>query len=207
MIGLGVGVDYALFVLSRFREASRRGLDPRAAAAESLARGVALGGVLGRHGGGGIPGAVPGARARSSTPSPSGGVLVVGAGGRGGRPRCSRVAGLAGPCGRVAVASRGARRAPRTRARRLLVALGGGGDEAAVAGAGVRRRRAGRPDPAGGAAPSVERGPREPAARHGVAARLRRARRALPQGLDGAHRHARRGAPAPLGARARIPAR
>jgi RND superfamily putative drug exporter len=37
MIGLGVGVDYALFVLSRFREASRRGLDPRAAAAESLA--------------------------------------------------------------------------------------------------------------------------------------------------------------------------
>ena len=37
MIGLGVGVDYALFVLSRFREAGRRGLDPRAAAAESLA--------------------------------------------------------------------------------------------------------------------------------------------------------------------------
>jgi len=37
MIGLGVGVDYALFVLSRFREASRRGLDARAAAAEATA--------------------------------------------------------------------------------------------------------------------------------------------------------------------------
>jgi putative drug exporter of the RND superfamily len=37
MIGLGVGVDYALFVLSRFREASRRGLDPRGAAQEAVA--------------------------------------------------------------------------------------------------------------------------------------------------------------------------
>jgi RND superfamily putative drug exporter len=37
MIGLGVGVDYGLFVLSRFREARARGLDPRTAAAEALA--------------------------------------------------------------------------------------------------------------------------------------------------------------------------
>jgi len=35
MIGLGVGIDYALFVLSRFREASARGLAPAAAAAEA----------------------------------------------------------------------------------------------------------------------------------------------------------------------------
>jgi RND superfamily putative drug exporter len=35
MIGLGVGVDYALFVLSRFREARARGLDAAAAARES----------------------------------------------------------------------------------------------------------------------------------------------------------------------------
>jgi RND superfamily putative drug exporter len=35
MIGLGVGVDYALFVLSRFREARARGLDANAAAGES----------------------------------------------------------------------------------------------------------------------------------------------------------------------------
>jgi RND superfamily putative drug exporter len=36
MIGLGVGVDYALFILSRFREASRRGAGPHDAAAEAL---------------------------------------------------------------------------------------------------------------------------------------------------------------------------
>ena len=35
MIGLGVGVDYALFVLSRFREARARGLDAAAAAREA----------------------------------------------------------------------------------------------------------------------------------------------------------------------------
>ena len=35
MIGLGVGIDYALFVLSRFREAIARGLAPAAAAAEA----------------------------------------------------------------------------------------------------------------------------------------------------------------------------
>ncbi|HEY2954182.1 MAG TPA: TonB family protein [Candidatus Eisenbacteria bacterium] len=35
MIGLGVGVDYALFVLSRFREAMARGLAPEAAALEA----------------------------------------------------------------------------------------------------------------------------------------------------------------------------
>jgi RND superfamily putative drug exporter len=36
MIGLGVGVDYALFVLSRFREAMAGGADPHAAAAASV---------------------------------------------------------------------------------------------------------------------------------------------------------------------------
>ena len=35
MIGLGVGVDYALFVLSRYREARARGLDATAAAREA----------------------------------------------------------------------------------------------------------------------------------------------------------------------------
>ncbi len=35
MVGLGVGVDYALFVLSRFREARARGLAPPAAAREA----------------------------------------------------------------------------------------------------------------------------------------------------------------------------
>jgi RND superfamily putative drug exporter len=44
MIGLGVGVDYALFVLSRFREARARGLD--AAAAGREARGTAGHSVL-----------------------------------------------------------------------------------------------------------------------------------------------------------------
>jgi RND superfamily putative drug exporter len=44
MIGLGVGVDYALFVLSRFREARARGLAPRPAANE--ARGAAAHSVL-----------------------------------------------------------------------------------------------------------------------------------------------------------------
>jgi putative drug exporter of the RND superfamily len=44
MIGLGVGVDYALFVLSRFREARARGLDATAAARE--ARGAAVHSVL-----------------------------------------------------------------------------------------------------------------------------------------------------------------
>ena len=36
MIGLGVGVDYSLFILSRFREARRLGAGPREAAAEAL---------------------------------------------------------------------------------------------------------------------------------------------------------------------------
>ena len=48
MIGLGVGVDYALFVLSRFREARARGLDPTAAASEArdaAAHSVVLSGV------------------------------------------------------------------------------------------------------------------------------------------------------------------
>ena len=36
MIGLGVGVDYALFVLSRFREASGSGLDSKAAAMDAV---------------------------------------------------------------------------------------------------------------------------------------------------------------------------
>src|SRR5439155_8696807 len=48
MIGLGVGVDYALFVLSRFREARARVLDPTAAASEArdaAAHSVVLSGV------------------------------------------------------------------------------------------------------------------------------------------------------------------
>jgi RND superfamily putative drug exporter len=36
MIGLGVGVDYALIILSRFRDESLRGLSPQAAAEETL---------------------------------------------------------------------------------------------------------------------------------------------------------------------------
>ena len=31
MVGLGVGIDYALFIVTRYREATREGLDPRAA--------------------------------------------------------------------------------------------------------------------------------------------------------------------------------
>ena len=48
MIGLGVGVDYALFVLSRYREARARGLEPTAAAREArdaAAHSVVLSGV------------------------------------------------------------------------------------------------------------------------------------------------------------------
>src|SRR5260221_12863500 len=48
MIGLGVGVGYALFVLSRFREARARGVDPAAAASEArdaAAHSVLLSGV------------------------------------------------------------------------------------------------------------------------------------------------------------------
>ena len=36
MIGLGVGVDYALFILSRFREALHRGQDPESAAVTAM---------------------------------------------------------------------------------------------------------------------------------------------------------------------------
>jgi putative drug exporter of the RND superfamily len=36
MIGLGVGIDYSLFVINRYREAMRHGRDPRSAALESV---------------------------------------------------------------------------------------------------------------------------------------------------------------------------
>lgn len=36
MIGLGVGIDYSLFVINRYREALRHGRDPRSAALESV---------------------------------------------------------------------------------------------------------------------------------------------------------------------------
>jgi RND superfamily putative drug exporter len=36
MIGLGVGIDYSLFVINRYREAMRHGRDPRTAALESV---------------------------------------------------------------------------------------------------------------------------------------------------------------------------
>ena len=36
MIGLGVGIDYSLFVINRYRESMRHGRDPRAAALESV---------------------------------------------------------------------------------------------------------------------------------------------------------------------------
>jgi RND superfamily putative drug exporter len=47
MIGIGVGIDYALLIVTRFREARRRGDDARPAAVEALrtaARAVLLGG-------------------------------------------------------------------------------------------------------------------------------------------------------------------
>ena len=37
MIGLGVGIDYALFVVTRYREGLQRGRDPRDAAIVALA--------------------------------------------------------------------------------------------------------------------------------------------------------------------------
>ena len=36
MIGIGVGIDYALFIVTRYRTALRRGLDPHAATVEAL---------------------------------------------------------------------------------------------------------------------------------------------------------------------------
>ena len=36
MIGLGVGIDYALFIVTRYRAALRRGLDPHAATVEAM---------------------------------------------------------------------------------------------------------------------------------------------------------------------------
>ena len=36
MVGLGVGIDYALFIVTRYREALRRGADPRSATLEAL---------------------------------------------------------------------------------------------------------------------------------------------------------------------------
>jgi RND superfamily putative drug exporter len=48
MIGLGVGVDYALLAVSRFREALHRGASPRAAASETVRRAghtVAISGI------------------------------------------------------------------------------------------------------------------------------------------------------------------
>jgi RND superfamily putative drug exporter len=37
MIGIGVGIDYSLFILNRYREGLRRGLDPPAAVGEAIA--------------------------------------------------------------------------------------------------------------------------------------------------------------------------
>jgi RND superfamily putative drug exporter len=37
MIGIGVGIDYSLFILNRYREGLRRGLDPPGAVAEAIA--------------------------------------------------------------------------------------------------------------------------------------------------------------------------
>ena len=37
MIGIGVGIDYSLFILNRYREGLRRGLDPTGAIAEAIA--------------------------------------------------------------------------------------------------------------------------------------------------------------------------
>jgi len=37
MLGLGVGIDYALFIVSRHREGLRNGLTPRESAAEATA--------------------------------------------------------------------------------------------------------------------------------------------------------------------------
>ena len=47
MIGIGVGIDYALLILTRFRAALGRGLDARAATVEAVAiagRGVVIAG-------------------------------------------------------------------------------------------------------------------------------------------------------------------
>jgi putative drug exporter of the RND superfamily len=48
MIGIGVGIDYALFIVTRFREAKARGLDPHAAtleAASTAGRAVVFAGL------------------------------------------------------------------------------------------------------------------------------------------------------------------
>ena len=52
MIGIGVGIDYALFIVTRYREGLREGMDPEAAAARALdtaGRAVIFAGMHGDH--------------------------------------------------------------------------------------------------------------------------------------------------------------
>src|SRR2546430_15741971 len=59
MVGLGVGIDYSLLVVTRFREELNRGLSAVDAAVRTVETAGAAGITAGLTGGVGVPGALP----------------------------------------------------------------------------------------------------------------------------------------------------